>query len=118
MESLVKGVAAEAAVVPAPREILLSGRLSRVPALRRELLTRLSMFAPVRQVDGFAREAKEAAQGAALIAEGLVGGVYSGLVDAMRLREAGGTVLDHLYVGDSDEVRRRYLGRSVTEGAA
>jgi predicted butyrate kinase (DUF1464 family) len=115
MESLVKGVAAAAAVVPAPREILLSGRLSRVPAIRRELITHLSVFALVRQVDGFAREAKEAAQGAALIAEGLAGGVYSGLVDTMRLREASGTILDHLYVGDSDEVRRRYLGRSVTE---
>ncbi len=97
-ESLLKGVAAEMTVVTAPREILLSGRLCRIPELYRQIAARLATFAPVRRVTGFARTAKEAAQGAALIAEGLAAGVHAGLVDAMRLREASGTVLDHLYV--------------------
>ncbi len=96
-EGLVKAVAAEMTVV-VPREILLSGRLCRVPELYREIGARLSGFAPVRRVTGFARTAKEAAQGAALIAEGMAGGIHAGLVESMRLREAGGTVLDHLYV--------------------
>jgi len=39
---------------------------------------------------------KEAAQGAALLADGLAGGRYRPLVDALRLREASGTALDWL----------------------
>ena len=42
-------------------------------------------------------KAKHAAQGAAVIADGLAGGRWAGLVDQLRLREAGGTVLDHLW---------------------
>jgi len=110
-ESLVKGVAAEMTVVTAPREILLSGRLCRIPALYRQIAERLSVLAPVRRVSGFDQvtAAKRAAQGAALIAEGLAGGVHADLVDAMRLREARGTVLDHLYVRSADDLRQRYI---------
>jgi predicted butyrate kinase (DUF1464 family) len=42
--------------------------------------------------------AKHAAQGAALIADGLAGGQSAVLVDAMGIRDASGTVLDHLHV--------------------
>jgi predicted butyrate kinase (DUF1464 family) len=65
----------------------------------------------VRRVRGFAHVAKEAAQGAALIAEGLAGGKYGRLVDAMQLRDAGGTVLDHLYVAGVEALRDDYLGQ-------
>jgi predicted butyrate kinase (DUF1464 family) len=109
MEGLVKGVAAEMAIVPAPREILLSGRLCRIPEIRQEVARRLSSFAPVRRVAGFARIAKEAAQGAALIAEGLAGGMHEELVEVMGLREASGTALDHLYVAGAETLRQRYL---------
>jgi predicted butyrate kinase (DUF1464 family) len=108
-ESLAKGVAAAATVVTAPREILLSGRLCRVPAIRRRLELVLKPFGPVRRVNGFARVAKEAAQGAALIADGLVGGQYEELVDTMQLRDASGTVLDHVYVAGAERLRSEYL---------
>ncbi len=122
MEGLVKSIAAEMAVVPSPREILLSGRLARIPEVRQELTDRLSplrdsdlrprdsdlRLPPVRRVAGFAQVAKEAAQGAALIAEGLAGGVHARLVEVMDLREAGGTVLDHLYVAGVETLRERY----------
>lgn len=49
---------------------------------------------------------KDAAQGAAMIADGLAGGRYRELVEVMRLREAQGTVLDHLYLTGAQEVRR------------
>jgi predicted butyrate kinase (DUF1464 family) len=115
VESVVKSIAAEMAVVPSPREILLSGRLARIPEVRQELTDRLSALRdshlrlpPVRRVAGFAQVAKEAAQGAALIAEGLAGGVHARLVEVMELREAGGTVLDHLYVAGAEALRGRY----------
>jgi predicted butyrate kinase (DUF1464 family) len=49
---------------------------------------------------------KEAARGAALIADGLAGGRYRELVEVMRLKEARGTVLDRLYLTGAEEVRR------------
>ena len=49
---------------------------------------------------------KHAAQGAALIANGLAGGAFSRLVDSLRLREASGTVLDWLTYSRADEVRK------------
>ncbi len=102
-EELVKGVAALMTTAPSPREVLLSGRLCRVRAIRERLEQRLGSFAPVRRVEGLTSAVKEAAQGAALIADGLAGGRHAPLVEAMRLREAAGTALDHLCVdGASD----------------
>jgi predicted butyrate kinase (DUF1464 family) len=106
MEGLVKGVAGEMTVVSSAQEILLAGRLRRIPEIHQEVVRRLSRLAPVRRVEGFAQVAKEAAQGAALIAEGLAGGVHRELVDVMRLREASGTVLDHLYVARAEELSK------------
>jgi predicted butyrate kinase (DUF1464 family) len=37
---------------------------------------------------------KHAAQGAALIADGLAGGKYAPLIEHLRLKQASGTVLD------------------------
>jgi predicted butyrate kinase (DUF1464 family) len=51
--------------------------------------------------------AKEGAQGAAVIADGLAGGTNRGVVEALRLREASGTVLDHLRVITAEDARRQ-----------
>jgi predicted butyrate kinase (DUF1464 family) len=107
-ETVAKMVAALAVSVRAPREVLLSGRLSRVPAVVAALATRLDGWAPVRTVGGFTARCKEAAQGAALLADGLAGGRHRDLVEALRLRDARGTVLDHLYVDGADAVRRQF----------
>lgn len=104
VESLVKAVAGELAIVPAAREILLSGRLSRVAGLREPVAAALSRLAPVSDL-ATGGVAKEAAQGAALIADGLAGGRHAALVDALRLREASGTALDHLFLRGADAVR-------------
>ncbi|HMQ50843.1 MAG TPA: DUF1464 family protein [Anaerolineae bacterium] len=108
-EGVTKVVAAEMTVVPEPREILLSGRLARLPAIRQKVAERLSRLAPVRQIASLAQTAKEAAQGAALIADGLTGGQFEPLIKTMRLREAGGTVLDHLYVASGETLKQKYL---------
>jgi predicted butyrate kinase (DUF1464 family) len=47
---------------------------------------------------GSAASAMQAAQGAALLADGLAGGSQTQLVDVLGIRDARGTVLDHLYV--------------------
>ena len=107
IESAVKAVAALLVSVPRAREIVLSGRLARVDAVARELHLRLSVFADVHRLVGFATIAKEAAQGAALIADGLSGGRFSALTDTLGIREARGTVLDHLYVIAPVAARRR-----------
>lgn len=105
-EGVVRAVAGELAIAPGAREILLSGRLSDVPAFAEPIAERLHSFAPVRRVEGFATVAKHAAQGAALIADGLAGGRYKPLVETMRLRDAAGTVLDHLHLPGVAEATR------------
>ncbi len=108
IESVEKMVASLQVSLPAPREVLLSGRLSRVPAIAEALASRMNRVAPVRPVAGFASNCKEAAQGAALIADGLAGGSNRALVEAMELRNARGSILDHLYVAGSDAVRGQF----------
>lgn len=49
---------------------------------------------------------KEAAQGAAIIADGWAGGQHAHLVDEMRLKEASGTVLDWLVHPRAEHVRK------------
>jgi predicted butyrate kinase (DUF1464 family) len=108
LESAEKMVASLRIGVPAPREVLLSGRLSHVPDVAQGLTDRLKGIAPVRRLTGFTTECKEGAQGAALLADGLAGGPHRALVETLRLRESRGTVLDHLYVEGSTRIRRDF----------
>ena len=52
---------------------------------------------------------KEAAQGAALLADGLAGGAHQPLVGRLRLRDASGTVLDGLTHPRAAAVRARFM---------
>ncbi len=111
VESAVKTAVALAAAVPSPKEFVLSGRLAQLESVGHAIRQRLGLFAPTRLLDGFARTAKEGAQGAALIADGLAGGANRELVELLAIREAKGNVLDHLYVVPREQARRR-LGLS------
>lgn len=91
-EGAAKAVLALTASVPAPREVLVSGRLAETPGLLDALAERLASVATVHP----AMAVKSAARGAALLADGLAGGRYAALVARLRLREARGGVLDHL----------------------
>jgi predicted butyrate kinase (DUF1464 family) len=106
-ESALKAVQTLLVAVPEPREILLSGRALAQPGVEPLLRAGLAPLAPVRRLEGFARVAKTAAQGAAILADGLAGGRWAALVERMRIREAAGTVLDHLVVISPAEARRR-----------
>jgi predicted butyrate kinase (DUF1464 family) len=82
--------------------------VGRVPAVAEALDRRLAGALPVQPLRGFAAHVKEAAQGAALIADGLAGGRHRDVVEALRLRQSRGSVLDHLHVAGADEVRRDF----------
>jgi predicted butyrate kinase (DUF1464 family) len=110
IEGAVKTAVALAASVPSPKEFVLSGRLAQVEAVSHAIRQRLSSFAPTRLLKGFARTAKEGAQGAALLADGLAGGANRELVELLAIREARGTVLDHLYIIPRERARRRLEG--------
>lgn len=98
LESVLKSVAAMTISVENPREILLSGRLSRIPEVAEILTNKLSRFAKVRKVRRKASIAKEAAEGAYIIGEGLSGGKYKDIIDSLKLREASGTMYDYIKV--------------------
>lgn len=111
VESAVKAAVALALSVPSPQEFVLSGMLAQVEPVREAIRQRLDVLAPTRLLEGFARVAKHGAQGTALIADGLAGGRHRELVDTLAIREARGSVLDHLYVVTRAQARRR-LGLS------
>jgi predicted butyrate kinase (DUF1464 family) len=105
VEGACKAVAALRVTVPSPTEVVLSGRLARSAVVTRVLSDRLANVAPVVRLDGFARTAKQAAQGAALVADGLAGGRHAPLIDLLGLRAASGSALDWLYVVSPERAR-------------
>src|SRR5438128_362639 len=107
IESAIKFATAIALSVPSPREFVLSGRLAQVEVVQQAIRQRLGVVAPTHSLDGFAHVAKQGAQGAALVADGLAGGRHRALVEAMAIRAARGTALDHLYVVPREAARRR-----------
>jgi predicted butyrate kinase (DUF1464 family) len=109
VESAVKAVAAATMSLGdgPPSEVILSGRCAGVPAVRREVTRRLKGRAMVHVLSGFTPVAKQAAQGAALVADGLAGGVSAPIVEALGIREASGSILDHLHVISAAAARAR-----------
>jgi predicted butyrate kinase (DUF1464 family) len=97
-ESLVKAVAGLQAICPLD-EVVLSGRLlDREPELAAEVEMDLGLLARVVRLESLpAAWVKHAAQGAAILADGLAGGSHAPLVDHLALRGASGTVLDWLH---------------------
>ncbi len=86
-ESIEKDVASMRVSVREPREIILSGRL--ITYVNDELAGRLKRYAPVVRVRRPSRIAKEAACGAYIIGEGLLGGEYHELVENMVILHPG-----------------------------
>lgn len=100
LESAVKAVVSMTVSAPRAREVIISGRFARIAGVRDELARRLApISAPtVHALSGFGTVAMQAAQGAALIADGLAGGASAALVDTLGIRHASGTIFDHLHV--------------------
>jgi predicted butyrate kinase (DUF1464 family) len=109
IEAMVKALASLRVSAPAAREVILSGRVAGVPGVRDEVVRRVGDTDGALRVEiltGFASSGMQAAQGAALVADGLAGGSHADLVESLGLRDAGGTVLDHLYVVSPEQAKR------------
>jgi predicted butyrate kinase (DUF1464 family) len=102
LEAAAKAVRGLQVSVPAPLEIVVSGRLARLP----DLIARLAAdFRDVGPTIALVRATTSAAAyGAALLADGLAGGGNAGLVEVLRLRECSGSVLDHLRVAGAETI--------------
>ncbi len=90
-----------------PREILVAGRLAEAPGMLDALGARLAHVAPVRTAAGLGGRTKAAAQGAAVLADGLAGGRFAALVERLGVRDASGSALDHLRLHGADRIRLR-----------
>ncbi len=102
LEAAAKAVRGLVVSVPAPHEILVSGRLARLPELVAALASSLGDVAPVSAlVPG---RASAAAHGGALLADALAGGRNAVLAEVLRLRESSGTALDHLRVAGAETI--------------
>jgi predicted butyrate kinase (DUF1464 family) len=102
LESAAKAVRSLTVSVPAPHEIVVSGRLARLPELVATLTAALDDVAPV--VTLVPGAASAAAHGGALMADALVGGGNAPFADVLRLRECSGSALDHLRVAGSETI--------------
>jgi predicted butyrate kinase (DUF1464 family) len=102
LEAAAKATRGLVVSVPAPIEIVVSGRLARLPELIAALGSSLRNVAAVTPL--VRRRASAAAWGAALLADGLAGGRNAELVSALQLKNAGGSALDHLRVAGTDTI--------------
>jgi predicted butyrate kinase (DUF1464 family) len=99
VEGAAKAVAALLVSAPSAMEVVISGRVAMIDGVRSELARRLTTVAPriaLHRLTGFATRAKQGAQGAALIADGLAGGQNADLVERLDIAQSCGTVLDHI----------------------
>jgi predicted butyrate kinase (DUF1464 family) len=106
-EGAAKAALALTISAPAVREILVAGRLADAPGMLEALAARLAHVAPVRMAAGPGAHIKAAAQGAAVLADGLAGGRYAALVERLGVRDASGSALDHLRLHGADRIRLR-----------
>ena len=109
LEAAVKAVASLRVSAPDAREVILSGRAVRSADLREEVSRQLLAIGGVSAVEllrGSGPSTVQAAQGAALLADGLAGGAEAALVEHLGIRQASGTVLDHLYVISREQAEK------------
>lgn len=106
LEAILKDVVC---LLPAtkPKEIILSGRFTGFPKFVedvrekfQELFEEIGWSPPVVNLSHRGEECKEAAEGAAVMANGIAGGKYEKIVENMRIKESRGKIFDHVYLKD------------------
>ncbi|BAA29300.1 DUF1464 family protein [Pyrococcus horikoshii] len=94
-----------------PDAIYLSGRFSRIPEFFKDVKESLeeafSMYGfsiEVRKLESRAK-AKEAAEGGAILANAIAGGIYRELIEVLKLRESSGKIFDWVHLSDRDRLK-------------
>ncbi len=80
------------------KEVLLAGRGSNLTYFREKMIKGLNDVAPVRVMKSFSQIAKRAAQGAAFIADGILGGRFEPIINNLKIKEANGSILDDIFI--------------------
>jgi len=79
-------------------EILLAGRGANLAYFRKKMIEDLKDVAPVRVMRSFSQIAKRAAQGAAFIANGILGGRFEPIIKNLKIKDATGSILDDIFI--------------------
>jgi predicted butyrate kinase (DUF1464 family) len=79
-------------------EILLAGRGADINLIQKKMDYNLNQIAPVRLMKSYSNLSKRAAQGAAFIANGLIGGEFKPIIENLKIREASGSILDNIFI--------------------
>ncbi|MFX0034685.1 MAG: DUF1464 family protein [Candidatus Hermodarchaeota archaeon] len=80
------------------KEILLAGRGASLVYFREKMIHGLEDVAPVRLMNSYSQIAKRAAQGAAFIANGILGGEFESIINNLKIKEAAGSILDDIFI--------------------
>ncbi|MFX1301744.1 MAG: DUF1464 family protein [Promethearchaeota archaeon] len=80
------------------KEVLLAGRGASLTYFREKMIRGLNDVAPVRIMASFSQIAKRAAQGAAFIANGILGGNFEPIINNLKIKEATGSILDDIFI--------------------
>jgi predicted butyrate kinase (DUF1464 family) len=98
VKKAVYGISSSFATQEKIGEILLAGRGAELKYLNQKIIDNLNDIAPVRLMKSYSHLSKQAAQGAAFIANGLLGGEFEPIINNLRIREANGSILDDIYI--------------------
>jgi predicted butyrate kinase (DUF1464 family) len=80
------------------KEILLAGRGANLTYLKEKMISGLNDVAPVKLMRSYSQIAKRAAQGAAFIANGILGGEFEPIITNLQLKNASGSILDDIFI--------------------
>ena len=80
------------------KEVLLAGRGANLNYIREKMVRGLNDVAPVRIMKSYSQIAKRAAQGAAFIANGILGGRFEPIIKNLKIKEATGSILDDIFI--------------------
>ncbi len=115
LEGIVKDLARILVSVGKPSRVYISGRFVRIEKFRRDLEERLTDFFKKFNIDSeictisrMGKNVKEAAEGAAVIANGIGGGRYKRLIDNLELWNSSGTIFDYIV---DPELRKAIMER-------